>query len=126
MKFQLQKPLSNTRHRRLRWTALLLLLWTGPALARLTIPELPEVQGVDPEQGPIAALESIVTYFVYLIAALSIIWVVLSVGRRVIGEFNDARKETGDFGRVVITAFVGVATTLFVVFLANYLGDIIS
>ncbi len=126
MKFQWYKPQPSAGRGQLRWSALLLWLWAGTAAARLTIPELPEVEGVDPEKGPIAALESIVTYFVYLIAALSIIWVVLSVGRRVISEFNDARKETGDFGRVVITAFVGVATTLFVVFLANYLGDIIS
>ena len=124
MKFRLRT--SHRRRVQYCWLALPLWLCAAAASARLSIPELPEVQGVDPELGPIAALESIVTYFVYLIAALSIIWVVLSVGRRVIGEFNEARKETGDFGRVVITAFVGVATTLFVVFLANYLNDIIN
>ena len=96
------------------------------ALARLNIPELPALEGVDPEQGPFGVLEGIVVYCVYLIASLSIVWILLSVGRRTIGEFNEARRETGDFGRVVATAFVGVAISLFVIFLANYLIGIIE
>ncbi len=94
--------------------------------ARLTIPELPQLEGVDPELGPLAVFEGIVTYFVYLCAGLFIVWVLLVVGQRVIGEFNAARRDTGDFGRVLMTAFVGMGTTLFVVFLANYVISIVQ
>ncbi len=101
-------------------------LATPLASARLRVPELPQLEGVDPELGPLAVFEGIVLYFVYLFAALFIVWILLSVGRRVIGEFNEARRETGDFGRVLMTAFVGMGTTLFVVFLANYVIAIIE
>ena len=101
-------------------------LWPTLAVARLTVPELPQLEGVDPELGPLAVFEGIIIYFVYLFAGLCIVGVLLSVGRRVIGEFNDARRDTGDFGRVLMTAFVGMGTTLFVVFLANYVIDIVQ
>lgn len=96
------------------------------AAARLVVPELPAVEGVNLDQGPIEVLEGIFVYFVYLFAAMSVVWVVLSVGRRVVGEFNDARRDTGDFGRVILTAAVGIAIIMFIVFLANYLNGIIQ
>lgn len=96
------------------------------ALARLGVPELPQLEGVDTSKGPFGAFEGILVYLVYLTASLSVVWVVLSVGRRVTSEFNEARRASGDFGRVVTSAAVGVGITVFVVFLANYLVDIIN
>jgi hypothetical protein len=106
--------------------ALLFVLSAPSADARLNVPELPVIEGVNIAAGPIAALEGIVVYFVYLLASLFVVWVILSVGKRVINEFNDARRESGDYGRVIVTAFVGMGVTLFIVFLANYLVNIIS
>ncbi len=108
------------------WQACAVLLFCPAASARLVVPELPTVEGVNLEQGPIGVLEGIFVYFIYLLAAMSVAWVVLSVGRRVIGEFNAARHETGDFGRVILTAAVGIAIIMFIVFLANYLNGIIQ
>jgi len=108
------------------WPACTALLFCPAAAARLVVPELPAVEGVNLEQGPIGVLEGIFVYFIYLLAAMSVAWGVLSVGRRVIGEFNAARHETGDFGRVILTAAVGIAIIMFIVFLANYLNGIIQ
>lgn len=99
---------------------------TARAHARLNVPELPAIDGVSISAGPIAALEGIIVYFVYLLASLFVIWVLLSVGRRVIGAFNEARRDSGDYGRVIVTACVGMGVTLFIVFLANYLTSIIA
>ena len=110
----------------LTWVLLALCCLPLIAAARLNVPELPALEGVDPEQGPFGVLEAIVIYCVYLVASLSVVWILLSVGKRVTTEFNEARRESGDFGRVVVTAFVGVAISLFIIFLANYLIGIIE
>lgn len=117
--------LLNLLHLPYVMTLLSLEQWHRVAI-RLNVPELPSIEGVDISQGPVAVLEGIIVYFVYILASLFIISVVLSVGRRVITEFNEARRDTGDFARVILTAVVGVAVILFVLFLANYLTDIVS
>ena len=106
--------------------ACLLVAIPAPSNARLNVPELPTIEGVDIAAGPVAALEGIVVYFVYMLASLFVVWVVFTVGKRVISEFNEARRESGDYGRVIVTAFVGMGVTLFILFLANYLTSIIS
>lgn len=101
-------------------------VWTNTAWARLSVPELPVIEGVNIAAGPIAALEGIIVYFVYLLASLFVVWVIFSVGKRVINEFNDARRESGDYSRVILAAFVGMGVTIFIVFLSNYLVSIIA
>jgi len=100
------------------------LLLAGTVQAAL--PKMPEIEGVTADANPVAVFQGLFNLIVNLVLIVLAVMVVLVVALQVIREVNEARREDGKWGRAFTTAVGGAAVILFVIYLANFAGEIIA